>query len=163
MRTAAQIIRPSSIHRRVALSVIIAVAPAGAMAQAPSTHAAGFAQALVMATHAKHPEADEIGISATTAKGCFGIASTDKSDIGEKCEADDTRPMRTGKPSVEKEKDGYDVSLLLHDAAGRTVGVVGIGFTPAPGQTVASVTASAQRIAREMEAQIPSKTRLLGN
>jgi iron complex outermembrane receptor protein len=128
-------------------------------AQAPA--AKSFAQHLVESTQAKHPEADEIGISATTARGCIGIASTDKSDIGEKCEADDVKPMQTGKPYVEKEKDGMDVSVPLHDATGKTVGVLGIGFKAAPGQTPASVTALATKIAAELAMQIPSKAKLL--
>src|SRR5258708_5979576 len=41
------------------------------------------AQKLVETTQASHPESDEIGISAITSRGCVGIASTDKSDIGE--------------------------------------------------------------------------------
>jgi hypothetical protein len=119
-----------------------------------------FAQKLVEATHAKHPESDEIGISANTSRGCIGIASTDKSDVGGKCEKEDSEPMRTGKPVVEKEKDGFDVSLPLHDSAGNIIGAVGVGFKSAAGQTEASVTEKAQRIATEMEVQIPSKAKL---
>jgi hypothetical protein len=115
-----------------------------------------FAQKLVEATHAKHPESDEIGISANTSRGCIGIASTDKSDVGGKCEKEDSEPMRTGKPVVEKEKDGFDVSLPLHDSAGNIIGAVGVGFKSAAGQTEALVT----EIATEMEVQIPSKAKL---
>lgn len=120
-----------------------------------------LAQKLVEATQSKHRETYEVGISATTARGCVGIASTDKGDIGEKCEKDDSEPMRTGKPFVEKEKDGFDVSLPLHDASGKIIGSVGIGFKPTAGRTAATVTQQAQQIAREMEAQIPSKASLL--
>lgn len=119
-----------------------------------------FAQQLVEATRAKHPEADEVGISAVTSGGCRGIASTDKGDIGEKCEKEDAEPMQTGKPFIEKESDGFDVSLPLHDVSGNTIGSVGIGFKPAPGQTSASVMQAAHEIAAEMEKQIPSKASL---
>jgi len=119
-----------------------------------------FAQKLVEATRARHPESDEIGISANTSRGCSGIASTDKTDVGGKCEKEDSEPMRTGKPVVEKEKDGFDVSLPLHDSAGEIVGSVGVGFKSAPGQTEASVTEQAQKIVGEMETQIPSKAKL---
>lgn len=142
----------------VALCLGLFSVPAAAQATKPTGKS--FAQKLVEATQVKHPEADEIGISTTTSRGCFGVASTDKSDIGEKCEADDIKPMQTGKPFVEKEKDGFDVSLPLHDANGKTVGVVGVGFKAAPGQTEASVTERAQKIAAEMEPQIPSKAAL---
>ena len=140
--------------------VWIVAFPSIGWAQTPRPAPKTFAQQLVDATHAAHPEADEIGISATTSSGCKGIASTDKSDIGEKCEADDIKPMRTGKPFVEKEKDGYDVSLPLHDSDGKVIGVVGVGFKLVSGQTEASVTAQARKIAAEMEAKIPSKAKL---
>jgi hypothetical protein len=141
-----------------ALFTSISAVPVSARAV---THAGKtFAQKLVEATQAKHPESDEIGISANTSRGCVGIASTDKSDIGGKCEKEDSEPMRTGKPVVEKEKDGFDVSLPLHDSTGLIIGAVGVGFKSVPGQTEASVTEQAQKIAAEMEAQIPSKAKL---
>ena len=139
------------------MAILIGVLPAPTSAQTGKS----FAQKLVEATQAKHPESDEIGISANTSRGCIGIASTDKSDIGGKCEKADTEPMRTGKPFVEKEKDGFDVSLPLHDSTGKSIGAVGFGFKSAPGQTAASVTEQARKIAAEMEAQIPSKAKLL--
>ncbi|MGH7584107.1 MAG: hypothetical protein ACREL5_12860 [Gemmatimonadales bacterium] len=138
----------------------IAATPGVGSAQVKPTATKTFAQALVDATHAAHPEIDEIGISAMTSHGCVGIASTDKSDVGEKCEADDVTPMKTGKPSVGKEGTGYDVSVPLHDVAGKTVGVLGVGFKAAPGQTAATVTQTAQKIAAEMAAKIPSKAKL---
>ena len=135
--------------------------PVFTLAQKEAAKAKSLAQKLVETTQAKHPELDEVGISATTASGCRGIASTDKSDIGEKCEKDDLAPMQTGKPFVEKEKDGYDISVPLHDSTGKIIGTLGIGFKPAAGQTEASLTEQAQKIAAEMEAQIPSKAKLL--
>jgi sensor histidine kinase regulating citrate/malate metabolism len=122
------------------VALLVSLLPVLASAQAKPRTGKSFAQKLVEATQTKHPEADEVGISAVTRRGCFGIASTDKSDIGEKCEKDDSEPMRTGKPFVEKEKDGFDVSLALHDSTGKIIGAVGIGFKLAPSQTEASVT-----------------------
>lgn len=142
------------------VALFVSLLPVLASAQTKPRTGRSFAQKLVEATQAKHPEADEVGISTDTRRGCIGIASTDKSDIGEKCEKDDSEPMRTGKPFVEKEKDGFDVSLPLHDSTGKIIGAVGIGFKSAPGQTEASVTEQAQKIAAEMEAQIPSKAKL---
>ena len=140
--------------------LFVSMFPVLTLAQTKTQSEKTFAQKLVESTQAKHPESDEISISANTSRGCIGIASTDKGDIGEKCEKEDSEPMRTGKPVVEKEKDGFDVSLPLHDSTGNVVGALGVGFKPAPGQTEASVTAQAQKIAAEMEAQIPSKARL---
>ncbi len=141
------------------LGVVLGSTAPTSLAQTKS-RAKTLAQRLVEATQGKHPETDEVGISAVTSRGCVGIASTDKSDIGEKCEKDDSEPMRTGKPFVEKEKDGFDVSLPLHDASGKIVGSVGIGFKPSTGQTQATVTQRAEKIAHEMEAQISSKASL---
>jgi hypothetical protein len=138
---------------------LMAVAPSLACAQAKEP-AKIFAQTLVEAAQARHPEADEIGILATTDKGCRGIASTDRSDVGEECEADDIQPMKTGKPSVNEEGSGFDVSVLLHDATGKTIGVLVVGFKGAPGRTEATVAEIAKKMEAEMAAQIPSKEKL---
>ena len=142
------------------VAFLISMLPVLTFTQTKTHTGKSFAQKLVEATQAKHPESDEIGISANTSRGCIGIASTDKSDIGGKCEKEDSEPMRTGKPVVEKEKDGFDVSLPLHDSTGQIIGAVGVGFKSAPGQTEATVTQQAQKIAAEMEMQIPSKAKL---
>jgi hypothetical protein len=141
-------------------AMLVGVGPALATAQKAVHEGRSFAQKLVEAALAKHPEADEVGISTFTRRGCFGIASTDKTDVGEKCEKDDVTPMQTGKPYVEKERDGFDVSVPLHDSAGKIIGSLGIGFRPAAGQTEASVIEQAQKIAAEMEPQISSKDKL---
>ena len=120
-----------------------------------------FAQKLVEEMQTKHVDATEIGISMRSAHGCTTVASTDKSDIGEKCEKDDVEPMRTGKPYVEKEKDGFDVSVPLRDAAGKLIGSLGVEFKPTPDQTQAEVIGRAQKIANEMASEIPSKAKLL--
>jgi sensor histidine kinase regulating citrate/malate metabolism len=150
----------TTVGRTLLVALLISVFPVLSSAQTKTHAGKTFAQKLVEATLAKHPESDEIAISTNTSRGCVGIASTDKTDIGEKCEKEDTQPMRTGKPSIEKEKDGFDVSLPLHDSTGKIIGTVGVGFKPAQGQTEASVTEMARKIAAEMEAQIPSKAKL---
>jgi hypothetical protein len=141
-------------------ALLISALPIPGSAQTKAPAGKTVAQKLVETTQAKHPESDEIGISAITSRGCVGIASTDKSDIGEKCEKEDSGAMRTGKPVVAKEKDGFDVTLPLHDSTGKMIGALGIGFKPAPGQTEASVTEQARKIASEIEPQIPSKAKL---
>ncbi len=147
----------------LAALAIVALAPSSASGQGGNggRGTPSFAQILVNRATAAHPEVDELGILATTRRGCIGIASSDKTDIGEKCEADDIVPLKTGKPSVGKEGTGYDVSVLLHDAAGKTVGVLSVGFKGGPGVTATSVVETATKIAAEMAAQIPSKAKLL--
>lgn len=122
--------------------------------------AKSLAQTLVEEAHAQHPGATEIGIAIRSSTGCRTIASTDSGDIGEKCEKDDLAPIQTGKPFVEKEKRSYDVSLPLHDEAGRLIGSVGIEMKSGEGQTEAQAIAQAEKIAREMEKQIASKASL---
>lgn len=138
----------------------VCMVPALANAQGSAPKGKSLAQKLVEQTQAQHPEATEIGIVTVSARGCRTIASTDKGDIGEKCETDDSAPIKTGKPYVEKEKDGYDVSLPLHDTAGKAIGAVGIEFKLEAGQTAANMTEKAKQIAGEMEKQISSKAAL---
>lgn len=146
----------------LAATLLLLAPPTPLAAQAKSGKAKGeiFAQKLVTEVHAQHPEADEIGIMTTTRHGCVGIASTDKSDVGEKCEEDDSEPLRTGKPHVAREGGGYAISLPLQDSAGEAIGAVAIEFKPAKGRTEASATAAARKIESEMSARLPSKSKL---
>ena len=125
----------------------------------PAVHT--FAQTLVEKTLSAHPETDEIGISVQSTRGCSVVASTDKSDVGETCEADDRAPIRTGKPHVGKEAGEFDVSVPLHDKTNTAVGALTVRFKKAAGQTNASVTDAAIAIAKEMAEQIASKASLL--
>lgn len=138
----------------------LCLASAVTMAQTARRPAKSMAQKLVEDTHAQHPEATEIGIVTVSSRGCRTMASTDSKDIGEKCEADDSAPLKTGKPYVEKEKDGYDISLPLHDASGKAIGAAGIEFKLEAGQTAANMTEKAMQIVGEMEKQILSKAAL---
>jgi len=137
---------------------LICLAPAAIAG--PQTRSSYLAQKLVNEAHAKHPEANEIGIATVGPKGCTTIASTDKKDVGEKCEAEDSEPIRTGKTHVEKEGKNFDVTLPLHDQSGKTVGSVGIELAPKNGETQADVEKHAQGIAKEMESAITSKESL---
>jgi hypothetical protein len=70
--------------------------------------------------------------------------------------------MRTQRPYAVRERDGYDVSLPLHDAAGKMIGSISIEFRLRPGQTRAAVIAQAASITKELETQIPTRTSLYG-
>jgi len=104
-----------------------------------------FAQKLVETAVAKHHELSGVELSATPPGGhkCLTIASIETKDllpggrravIGEKCDEDEFAAMRTGRPFAEKEEDGFDVTVPLHDATGKLIGAVGMGFKPEPGQ-----------------------------
>ncbi|MGH9472723.1 MAG: hypothetical protein ACRD1M_08265 [Terriglobales bacterium] len=131
-----------------------------APAQARAAHP--LAQRLVTSVQASHMDVTEVGIELPSAKSCTTIASTDPGDAGDKCESDDILPLKTGKPSVVKESDGYDVSVLLHDSSGRQIGVLGIEMK-LTGHTRTSALAEARRIEREMAKQITSRASLVAH
>lgn len=112
-----------------------------------------------------HPEVSALELS-TTPPGkheCVTVASTDPKELNEKCEKEESLPMHTGKPFVEKEKDGYDVTVALEDLTGKIIGAVGMDFKPKTNQQQAEVVKMAEGIARELKEQIPDKARLFEN
>jgi hypothetical protein len=154
-------VRISSSSLAAAVLALIFFGALMAAGSQSSTHKREiFAQKLVESTHAKYPETDEIGIATISKRGCYGIASTDPSDVGERCEAEDLKPIRTRQPYVEHEGGGFDVSLPLYDSGGKLVGSVGIGFKRSAGQSRAEVTRKAKQIAGNMAKQIQSKAAL---
>jgi hypothetical protein len=105
-----------------------------------------------------------IELAVVTPRGCATIAATERKDVGERCDADEEGPMRTGEPSVEEPSRAdpvYDVTPPLHDASGRLIGAVGMDIAPHPGQHRDAVVAFARTVLRELEARIPSKEQLL--
>lgn len=146
----------------------LAIAAAGCLlvgAGAASLAAAAndtLAQKLVGEAMAAHPQATEIGISVRSPAGCHSIASSDPSDVGERCETGDLRVMRTHRPYAVKESDGYDVSVPLHDSAGKFIGTLAVEFRRKSGQTRAAVIRQAEAISKEMAARIASQASLDG-
>ncbi len=122
-----------------------------------------LAQQLVDAAVKMHHQLSGLELSATPPgkQACVTIAATEAKDLGEKCDEDEFTALRTRKPFVEKEADGYDITLPLHDASGILIGTLGMDFKPEPGQQGSKVVAQAQQIASEIEKQIPSKAKLL--
>jgi hypothetical protein len=155
--------RKIAVHTAV-VSAVIAGAAGWAILTATSPGQARssriFAQKLVEDMLAKHSEVTGLEISVVTKAGCKTIAATDPKDLGEKCDEDELRPLETGDPFVEREKDGFDVTLPLHDGNGKIIAAVGMDFKPAAGQTKESVVKQGQQIVVEMESQVPSKDKL---
>jgi len=118
-----------------------------------------FAQALVENTVAKHPELEGIGLATIPPDGhdCVTIADTDAKELGDKCDKGELAVMKTGKSTVEKEGDGYDVTVPLY-VGGKTIGIIGMDFRL--DQQEAGLLDRARVIAKEMEEQIPSKSKL---
>jgi hypothetical protein len=122
------------------------------------------AQKVVLGIKAAHPEITGLELAATRSEqeGCKTIAATEVKEIGEKCDKDEFTAMKTNQPFVEKEKDEFDATLPIHDAAGKIIGTVGMDFKTGPGQTKETVTRQAKQIASELEKRITSKEQLFG-
>src|ERR1700730_3612062 len=108
---------------------------------------------------AKHHEQEGLGLATTPPGGrdCITIADTDAKELGDKCDKGDLAVMKTGKATVEKEGDGYDVTLPLL-VNGKSIGIIGMDFKL--DQEEAGLLDRAKAIAKEMEDQIPSKSKL---
>lgn len=120
------------------------------------------AQNLVDLIGQKHSEITRLELSAMPVGqgGCVTIAATEAKDLGEKCDKDEATAMKTGKPFVEHELEGFDVTAPLHDASGKLIGTIGIDFKPQPRQTEADILKLTAGLLKEMERQIPSKASL---
>ena len=118
-----------------------------------------FAQVLVESTVAKHAELAGLELATTPPDGhdCTTIAATDVKEMGDKCDKEELAVMKTGKPTVEKEGDGYDVTLPLH-VSGKTIGIIGMDFRL--DQKESGLVDRASVIAKEVEDQIPAKSKL---
>jgi hypothetical protein len=135
----------------------------GAAPRQPSSQSAPpeiFAQTLAKNTLAKHSDITGVEISAEVGGVCKTIASTDTKEIGEKCDADEFQPLHTGKEYVEREKDGFDVSVPMRDSKGSVIAVVGMDIKPVRGQTKAQALKLARQIVQEMQSQVPEKGKL---
>jgi hypothetical protein len=152
--------RPAFLFLGISLFILAAIA--GRVLASPTSPSAKgriFAQALVEDTVAKHPELAGLGLATTPPGGhdCVTIADTDAKELGDKCDKGEIGVMKTGKPTVEKEGDGYDVTLPLH-VSGKTIGIIGMDFKL--DQQEAGLLDRANVIGKEVENQIPAKSKL---
>jgi hypothetical protein len=143
----------ANIVTRIVIGGALAAYPL--LAQSPKTQA----QRLIDVTSQKHPEVTGLELSATPPgnSGCVTIAATESKDLGEKCDEDEATALKTLKPFVEHEPDGYDVTAPLHDANGKLLGTLGIDFKPEPRQTKAGILKQTEDLLKEIESQIPSE------
>jgi len=152
-------------RRFVSLTVlaILGLLATGSLAskRAPESKPKIFAQRLVEEVLAKHSNITSAELAVRSPEGCSTIASSDPKDVGEKCDQDEVDPLRTGEPFVERESDGFDVTMPLHDTSGQIIGTIGLDFKAEPGQQRSSVVQKAKKILQEVEPQIPSKAKLL--
>ena len=121
-----------------------------------------YAQRLVDELAARHPELVRIGMHVTPPNKPDNIiiACNVSERIGQKSDAEDLNAMKTGQPVVLKEGENFDVTLPLHDAAGKMIGAIGLTFKPRPGEQDADAARRARAIAHEIEKQITSMGKL---
>ena len=150
--------KPSGAPFAIAAAACMLIG-ASATSFAAQTNAT-LAQRLVTQAMTSHSQASEIGISISTSTGCHSIASSDPSDVGERCESGDLRVLRTDHPHAVKEKDGYDVSVPLHDSTGKLIGSLAVEFRLRAEQSTSAAIRDAEASSREMAARIPSKASL---
>ena len=153
---------PNSARLLAAACVLIlAVFASRGQANPAASKAKGriFAQTLVEDTVSKHPELVGLELATTPPHGhdCITIAATDAKEMGDKCDSAELGIIKTGNPTVEKESDGYDVTLPLH-VSGKTIGIIGMDFKL--DQQESGLVDRAKIIAKEVEDQIPAKSKL---
>jgi hypothetical protein len=149
----------NSARLLVAASVLMLAVFASRGHANPAVKRRIFAQVLVESTVAKHAELAGLELATTPPDGhdCTTIAATDVKEMGDKCDKGELAVMKTGKPTVEKESDGYDVTLPLH-VSGKTIGIIGMDFKL--DQKESGLVDRANVIAKEVEDQIPAKSKL---
>jgi hypothetical protein len=110
---------------------------------------------------ARHPEITGLELAATRSKqaGCKTIAATEAKEIGERCDKDEFTAIKTDRPFVEQEKDEFDVTVPIHDPAGKIIATAGVDFKAA-GQTKEVVARLAKQIAAELEKRFTTKEQL---
>ncbi len=121
-----------------------------------------YAQRLVEEIAARHPELVRIGMHVTPPDKSDNIiiACNVPERIGQKSDPEDLKAMKTGQPVVLKEGKNFDVTLPLHDAAGNTIGSIGLTFRPRAGEKAADAARRARAMAREIEKHIASTAQL---
>ena len=148
----------------VLLATLCATAASAQTSQLPTPKI--FAQKIVNETLAAHPELQGLEISSAYAQKdkCQTIASDEAKGIGENCDQDEYTAMESNKPFVDLATDEgkkfYDVNIPIHDASGKVIAIVGIDFKPDPKQTEAQASEQAEKIAKEIEAKVPTREKL---
>ena len=148
--------------KNMLITAAVLFAASSALEGSPGAPDKITAQKVVEEVKAAHPEITGLEIAATKSQseGCKTIAATEAQEVGQKCDKDELTAIKTNAPFVEKEKDGFDVTLPLHDSLGKVMGTVGMDFKPEPSQKKSDVVSKAKQIASELEKRLTSKEQL---
>jgi hypothetical protein len=131
------------------------LAGSAALAQPPER---SYAQYLVDKTLASHPELTVLALHVTPPDSQDNvIIASNIGHIGKKADADDLSVLKSGKPRLETTKTGdLSVELVMRDASGRAIGVIGSTFRFSTGGNPSLVLSQAERLRDELGAQTPS-------
>ncbi|HEY7235683.1 MAG TPA: PDC sensor domain-containing protein [Gemmatimonadaceae bacterium] len=144
--------------------VLMLLAPAMAAAQRQPERNEIYAQRILRElVRRHHDEVSAMELALATGGRCVTIAATDPKDIGEKCDADELGPIRTGAPTIEAPTSAdpvFDITQALHDKSGRLIGALGTDVIPTANGDRAVALARAEALRRELEALIPSAAAL---
>lgn len=126
------------------------------------TTAAPFAQKLVNEALERHPEVILLAIHAQPPGQKNLIVASNFGRIGKIGDEDDLRCIRTGKSNLEVSSGGnhFEDELPLKDQTGKTIGALGVVFNYKPGEDKAALIRIADQIGKEMQAQIPTESKL---
>jgi hypothetical protein len=121
-----------------------------------------YAQRLVEELAARHPELVRIGMHVTPPGKPDNviIACNMPERIGQKSDPEDLKAITTGEPVALKEDNKFDVTLPLHDAAGKIIGAIGLTFSPRAGERQMDAVRRSRAMAREVEKRIASSGQL---
>ena len=144
-------------NRIASVTPFLALAAVGVWAQSNNI----FAQKVVEEIKAAHPEITGLEVAAIKpGKGCQTIAATEAKEIGQKCDKDGLTARKTNRPFVEQEKTEFDVTLPIHDSAGKIIATAGMDFNLETGRTKETVVAEALKIGAELERRLTSMSEL---
>jgi len=117
------------------------------------------AQKLVDGMLKKHPEVLLLAMHVTPPKGSDNIIiASNIGRIGKKADEDDLKVIATGAPhlAVNEAAKRFSAELVLQDAAGKTIGAIGIGLPYSKGDDQAALIKKAEGVRDEFKAQIPT-------
>jgi hypothetical protein len=122
-----------------------------------------YAQQLVEATLAKHPDVLILALHATPPNGKTNIIiGSNIGRIGKAADEDDMRVISTGKPNLEVEKSGkrFEAEVALFDKSGARIGAAGIVFAYKSGDDQEALRRRGEQVAAEISNQILSAASL---
>jgi hypothetical protein len=121
------------------------------------------AQKLVDEIQQTHPEVRVLALRAPAAGSPdLVVLGSTFGRHGKRADADDMKILTASRPATGIYSNGkrFGVDLQLHDAAGRTVGTMNVGYAYKAGDDEASLLAKAQRLRDDLRKRIPSGEKL---